>query len=84
MVSPGSAQYIYHWNHLRYEGSGPDDIYVSDVDDDYDDAGPMNLQWHQISNIGVSCGYQDRRALRDSQRGIRSEASRTRRFTSWK
>ena len=82
MVSQGNAQHIYDWNHLRYEGSGPDDIYVSDVDDDYDDAGPD--QWDQSGNLGVPCGYQDRRALRGSHRGSRSEASRTRRFTSWK
>ena len=83
MVSPGDAQHIYDWNHLRYEGSGPDDIYVSDVDDDYDDAGP-NIQRDQSSNVGVLRGYQDRRALRGSHIGSRSEASRTRRFTSWK
>ena len=37
--SPGSAHDIYEWNHLRYEGFGPDDIYVSDVDDGFDDNG---------------------------------------------
>ena len=84
MVSPGSAQHIYDWNHLRYEGPGPDDIYVSDVDDEYDDAGPMNLHWDHIGHVGVPCGYQDRRALRGSHRGTRSEASKYRRFTSWK
>ena len=84
MVSPGSAQHIYDWNHLRYEGPGPDDIYVSDIDDDYDDAVPMNLYWDHIGHVGVPCGYQDRRALRGSHRGTRSEASKYRRFTSWK
>ena len=32
----------------------------------------------------VPCGYQDRRALRGSHRGRRSESSRARRFDSWK
>ena len=82
--SPSSAQNIYHWNHLRYAGSGPDDIYISDVDDEYDDAGLSDQHLDQDCAIGVPCGYQDRRALRGSHRGTRSEASRTRRFTSWK
>ena len=41
MDSPGGAQDIYDWNHLHYEGLGPDDIYVSDVDDDIDGYGSI-------------------------------------------
>ena len=73
-------------NHLRYEGLGPDDIYVSDVDDKQDDSGshpPISSADHAF-NEEVPCGYQDRRALRGSHRGQRSADSRLRRFNSWK
>ena len=83
--SPGSAQDIYQWNHLRYAGSGPDDIHLSDVDDDIDDNGsiPPN-SGEEASHMEVPCGYQDRRALRGSHREQRSESSRARCFDSWK
>ena len=69
----------------RYADSGPDDTYISDVDDDIDDnrSIPPNSR-EEISHMEVPCGYQDRRALRGSHRGRRSESSRARRFVSWK
>ena len=56
---PGRAPDIYEWNHLRYEVSGPHDIYVSDVDNDVDDKGsiPPASREDYLVNMEVPCGY---------------------------
>ena len=45
-------------NHLRYEGFGPDDIYVSEIDDDYDDEGstPPFSSEEPSAELQVPCG----------------------------
>ena len=75
---------IYSMEDLHYSGPcGHDDIYtIDDCDDIYIFADFPLAQLAQ--NHSVQCGYQDRRTLRGTSRGYRSEASFIRRWSSWR
>ena len=77
--------HIYEWNHLSYGGASPHcKIYDTDDDDDiYDWYGLADHEFKETP-VPVQYGYQDRCALRGTNRGTRSSDALDRRVTNWK
>ncbi len=87
MESSGQTPHIYDWNHLRYRDQygPPDDIYGNDDCDDFFHSRLDSTAPNWAESFGtVQSGYQNRRALRGTHRGWRSQESSVRRFRSWK
>ena len=84
LSEPGHQPPIYDMTDLRYDDpSGQDDSYVMDDSDDIY-VMPADPVSQSAPTCSVQSGYQDRRALRGTSRGYRSQSSYARRLASRK
>ena len=82
--NPGHDDQIYSTTDLHYDDpSGHDDIYNMDDSDDIYIMADFPLD-ESAQHHSVQSGYQDRRALRGTSRGYRSESAILRRLASRK